>query len=764
MQDCTELKEMFKAIRNTDSYNEIVGNIGDIVAYDAHFSEEKAKAFLVHLVTAAIGRDFRRDVVLCSWGLLRGFDKRKGVTDRRKDFVRNSGYRGSNASKYPENPTELSDKDIAKLSDSLLKEEEKYYERIAHHLTDTVYDLDDFYSTALDSCFSVKLRKAIIPWPSYLHINNMPINNLLQRNKLFIDRTIISSSVSKNFRMGHNLQLLYGMTGVGKTQMALQYAYQNASRYEVICWVDASNSSRLTRSCAKFITTVDSSANLDLSTADAVRSAFLRYFERRTNCYLIIYDNADYLDIYSAPGESMRELLQSYMPKNDGHILITTRCNCNFLDAKRVSVGLFTPEQSVVYLEQKTGLPRDADAEVLAERLGYLPLALEYAGAYIKELCANYHEYLELWDQYDPSTFFDLEGYAEQTVKQAFDISIDRIKASPDADLVLDFLHLCVMLQADQLPIDHFLEFSDDNYDGIGIRDLSNPDTSPNTNRKSFSNALKNKLQRRELIRKLASYSLIDWDKQTKTITIHPLLAEIIRTNITAADKSRFYSIYRTNLALARAYFENDDYSRSKEYYLKTFHDHELMLSWGIDDLLHHPERLLWNDSIIALSHQYIYVFQDCIIPLGDEALLRRELTKYHALLKATYDIIEQSASPQDCLDALFEDQLYLYQMFTVSIGHQLLWRRWNTPSERVSTGLKYSFGFTQVMRNGSKYIGYPEFEFVKTVVDVWADNDVDFIQAVRRINDEEDPWMVMAVPEEVTDPASLIACANRML
>lgn len=67
----------------------------------------------------------------------------------------------------------------------------------------------------------------------------------------------------------------------------------------------------------------------------------------------------------------------------------------------RIDVDLFTEPEAVTYLRQRTGLDDDAGAAVVAERLGWLPLALSQAGAVIgpDRRHTSYCGYLSKLDQ-----------------------------------------------------------------------------------------------------------------------------------------------------------------------------------------------------------------------------------------------------------------------------------------------------------------------------------------------------------------------------
>lgn len=125
---------------------------------------------------------------------------------------------------------------------------------------------------------------------------------------MFIGREDIFKQIAKNFKKKKNLQLIYGMAGVGKTQIAKQYAYTHQFAYGITAWIDASNPESIRESCANILQRIGYHYESD------IRIAFLSCFEQR-NDWLLIYDNADYLDDDSEEAGKAKKLLESYLPK-----------------------------------------------------------------------------------------------------------------------------------------------------------------------------------------------------------------------------------------------------------------------------------------------------------------------------------------------------------------------------------------------------------------------------------------------------------------
>src|SRR5262245_13357319 len=179
---------------------------------------------------------------------------------------------------------------------------------------------------------------------------------------------------------------LHGLGGVGKTQMAVEYAYRYGNEYDLVWWISADQRVLIRSSLALLAPYLDlpSAAAIGVEdVANAVLDALRR--GKPYDRWLLIFDNAD-------EPEDIRDVI------SDGpvHVLITSR-NHRWEDVvEAVPVDVFTREESIAFLNKrvrKAIAPGDADR--LAEQLGDLPLALEQAGALQAETGMSAVEYIE---------------------------------------------------------------------------------------------------------------------------------------------------------------------------------------------------------------------------------------------------------------------------------------------------------------------------------------------------------------------------------
>ncbi len=165
-------------------------------------------------------------------------------------------------------------------------------------------------------------------------------------------------------------QALRGLGVVGKTQLALAYAYRHAADYSVVWWVPSETSpatvyAELTRELGL--------PEADASESDVRVQAIRRWLEQHEG-WLLVFDNA-------TEPESVRH----YFPQGQsGHVIVTSR----YWDwgdvAEGLGVEVFDRDtESVPFLLRRTSQSDEAAARTLADALGNLPLALAQAAAYI---------------------------------------------------------------------------------------------------------------------------------------------------------------------------------------------------------------------------------------------------------------------------------------------------------------------------------------------------------------------------------------------
>jgi len=218
---------------------------------------------------------------------------------------------------------------------------------------------------------------------------------------------------------------IYGLGGVGKTQLALHYANTSMEIYDVIAWVPSETQIKLVQALSRFANklglTEDGSED-DYQGVQKVRD----WLNTSKKPFLLIFDNVENINI-----------LDQIWPASDkGSIIITTRSLSQA--SKRASNTLalqsFSTETGKAVLESLTSLkPADQDDEAAAQEvcqlLGGLPLAMVHISDFIRDRGYSYTEFLRIYKKSAEKIFAKSEKPVEydDTVFTTWDISLQKL-------------------------------------------------------------------------------------------------------------------------------------------------------------------------------------------------------------------------------------------------------------------------------------------------------------------------------------------------
>jgi tetratricopeptide (TPR) repeat protein len=303
---------------------------------------------------------------------------------------------------------------------------------------------------------------------------------------------------------------LSGLGGIGKTQTALEYAYRHQGEYDHVFWVRAEQETELITGYVALAKTLQIPGHQqeDQQAIVALMKQWLATHDR----WLLVLDNAD----------DLRQL-RPYLPTTNGHILLTTRAQAlGDLAAKVEVTRMDADEGALLLLRRAKAITDDADltaasdhdqalAHTLNTEMDGLPLALDQAGAYIEEQVLSLEEYLELF-RTEKAELLKERGQLDPdhpSVTVTFTLAFEKVAAASATAAAL--VRACAFLAPDAIPEEIFRE---------GAEAFGEP----------LSTLAESKLALSQAIAEAARFSLISRNPQAKTLTIHRLVQEVLRS------------------------------------------------------------------------------------------------------------------------------------------------------------------------------------------------------------------------------------------
>ncbi|HET8841292.1 MAG TPA: tetratricopeptide repeat protein [Ktedonobacteraceae bacterium] len=302
-------------------------------------------------------------------------------------------------------------------------------------------------------------------------------------------------------------QAIQGLGGIGKTQVAVEYAYRSRDlgRYDHVLWINAANEEVLFAGFAALVELLPAfpaTKEMDrLMLAKAVKS-WLEQCEQR---WLLIFDNAD--DI---------SLVHDFLPRQGkGSVLLTTRAHAvGSLGASAIeveSMGLIESAEFLLYRAQRQHVSEEEREEAinLAIALDCFPLALDQAGAYIEETASSFVEYLEIYQNHRKELLARRGGQTTRypdSVATTWSLSFEKVEQANAA--AADLLRLCAFLAPDSIPEELIMNSADQ--------------WSP-----LLQQAAADLFTFNSMMEELLKYSLVNRLSRNKTFSIHRLVQAV---------------------------------------------------------------------------------------------------------------------------------------------------------------------------------------------------------------------------------------------
>lgn len=337
-----------------------------------------------------------------------------------------------------------------------------------------------------------------------------------RRNPFFTSReevllhlhTILHSEVVMGFSPA---QAISGLGGIGKTQVAIEYAYRYRHEYQDVLWLRADTRETLISDFGTIASLLHLSER-DEQNQILVVNAVKHWLNAHTS-WLLILDNVEDFDMIS-----------DFLPSgNGGHILLTTRAQSTGIIAQRIDLEKMEPEEGALFLLRRAKLVTQGTLYDHISASNYdkaidisyimdgLPLALDQAGAYIEETSCSLSDYLEHYQNQQIALLNTRIGPIAdhpESVATTFLLSFEKVqRVNPAA---AELLRFCAFLHPDAIPEEIIT---------AGAPDLGPVLQSIGTNSCGLDIAI-------SVLRK---FSLLRRNPETKTLSIHRLVQMVLK-------------------------------------------------------------------------------------------------------------------------------------------------------------------------------------------------------------------------------------------
>jgi tetratricopeptide (TPR) repeat protein len=338
------------------------------------------------------------------------------------------------------------------------------------------------------------------------------------RNKNFTGRADVLAQLRSRTAANNTAVLLskeslpravQGLGGVGKTAVAIEYAYKYGHEYDLVCWIRADQTLLVRSALAALAPDLGldppSASGIDQATAgvlDALRRG--EPYDR----WLLIFDNADRPD----------DLLP-FVPTGDGDVLITSRNHEWAPLVDTMALDVFERAESIQFLLKRApkGLTSE-NANRLADGLGDLPLALVQAAAVIYEGGMAVDEYLrQLHDRIARILELGISPEYPTSMTAAWQISVHKLRQSSPA--ALELLRCCAFFGPEPIPTDVFKLGSQQSRTGVGA-------------------VIADPIDLSSAISTLGRYALVK--KDGPYITVHRLVQGLLRADLDPAEQNNY--------------------------------------------------------------------------------------------------------------------------------------------------------------------------------------------------------------------------------
>ena len=331
----------------------------------------------------------------------------------------------------------------------------------------------------------------------------------------------LRDTAAKNYN--HRVAI-YGMGGVGKTQIAIEYVYRNKPNYDSIFWISSADQATLLsgfQDIARLTKCVPISDSAGLKPTEVARAVLT--WLRKQSGWLLVMDNMD--DIEVAVG---------YLPAmlQGGHTLITTRNPDHLtIPAEGLQIPILDEEASIQLLSLRSRIDLTDDPSAIAhaaeivKELGYLALAIEQAAAFIRSSVGGMAKFLAIYnksrERFLRRNLPKSHPYSN-SLAATFLVSYNKVHHDPDyGEQATTLLRLLAFLNPDGILVD-FLR--------SGAQGLDD----------SLRQVIEDEIVFHDTLELLQRYSLVTLSQQNDAIIIHRLVQAVIKDELDVNELQTF--------------------------------------------------------------------------------------------------------------------------------------------------------------------------------------------------------------------------------
>jgi tetratricopeptide (TPR) repeat protein len=331
---------------------------------------------------------------------------------------------------------------------------------------------------------------------------------------------------------------LTGLSGIGKTQTAVRYAYDHRKDYEAVLWVRAESQETLFADLAQLAGVLqlpEREAKEQTVIVDAVK----RWLDGRDG-WLLVLDNVTDLPALSDFTERANIAGR--------HVIVTMQAEAtDWIEGKKlkpmeqeVGASLLLRRAKMIAPKQHASdaKPKDADlARTLSTTVQGLPLALAQAGAYIEKTKCGLGGYLELLTKRFAEVMNEPGGsdVRHRPVVATFSLSLDQLAHTNEA--AVELMKAAAFLPPDAIPEEIFTE---------GAMEFAEPLQTAALDAIAWDNAIAAAL----------GFSLLERNQDDKTLAVHRMVQEVVKSRMSAEERTRWAEQVVRAVDLAFPYIE----------------------------------------------------------------------------------------------------------------------------------------------------------------------------------------------------------------